>query len=90
MILYFQLLPVWPELSSPRCTGIKIGFLAFKNDSVSSVTSKNHQMSLKVFQKWFLLEKLEILTTLQKLTKNVGSLGKIIVGTGIEKLPKGQ
>ena len=30
------------------------------------------------------------LTTLQILSKNVGSLGKIIVATGFEKLPKGQ
>ena len=34
------------------------------------------------------LEKLKILTALQKLPKNVGYLGKIIVAQGFEKLPK--
>ena len=36
------------------------------------------------------LEKLKILTHLQKLLKYVGDLGKIIVATGFEKLPKVQ
>ena len=36
------------------------------------------------------LEKLKILTPLQKLPKNVGNLSKIIVATGFEKLPKVQ
>ena len=35
-------------------------------------------------------ETLKILTSLQKLLKNVGNLGKIIVATGFEKLPKKQ
>ena len=35
-------------------------------------------------------KKLKILTTLQKLAKNVGDLGKLIVATGFEKLPKVQ
>ena len=34
--------------------------------------------------------KLKILKTLQKLPKNVGDLGKIIVVTGFEKFPKVQ
>ena len=34
------------------------------------------------------VEKLKILTTFQKLPKNVGDLGKLIVATGFEKLPK--
>ena len=33
-------------------------------------------------------KKLKILTPLQKLAKNVGDLGKLIVATGFEKLPK--
>ena len=37
-----------------------------------------------------LLEKLMILTPLQKLPKHVGNLGKIIVATGFEWLPKVQ
>ena len=36
------------------------------------------------------LEKWKILTLLQKLPKNVGNLGKIIVATGFEKLSKMQ
>ena len=36
------------------------------------------------------LAKLKILTPVQKLPKNVGDLGKIIVAKGFEKLPKVQ
>ena len=36
------------------------------------------------------LEKCKILTPLQKLPKNVGDLGKIIVATGFERLHKVQ
>ena len=36
------------------------------------------------------LEKLKILTPLQKLPKNVWDLCKVIVATGFEKLPKVQ
>ena len=36
------------------------------------------------------LEKLNILTPLQELSKNVGDWGKLIVATGLEKLPKVQ
>ena len=36
------------------------------------------------------LEKLNFLTPLQKLLKNVGDLGKLIVAKGFEKLPKVQ
>ena len=36
------------------------------------------------------LEKLQILTPLQKLSKNVGDLVKLIVATRFEKLPKVQ
>ena len=34
------------------------------------------------------LEKLKISTPLQKMPENVGDLGKLIVATGFEKLPK--
>ena len=34
------------------------------------------------------LEKLKILTPLQKLSKDVGDLGKLIAAKGFEKLPK--
>ena len=36
------------------------------------------------------LEKLKILTPLQKLPKNAGDLGKLIVDKGFKKLPKVQ
>ena len=36
------------------------------------------------------LQKLQILTPLQRLPKNVGDLGKLIVAKGFEKLPKVQ
>ena len=36
------------------------------------------------------IEKWKILTTLQKLPKNVGNLAKLIVATSSEKLPKVQ
>ena len=36
------------------------------------------------------LEKFKVLIPLQKLTKNVGDLGKLIVAKGFEKLPKVQ
>ena len=36
------------------------------------------------------LEKLKILTPLQKLLNNMGDLGKLIVAIGFEKLPKDQ
>ena len=36
------------------------------------------------------LEKLKILTPSQKLAKNVGDLGKIIVAKGFKKVPKVQ
>ena len=37
-----------------------------------------------------LLEKIKILTTLQKLPENVGDLGKLIVAKGFELMPKVQ
>ena len=36
------------------------------------------------------LEKLKILTPLQKLPKNVGDLGKLIIAKGFKKFPKVQ
>ena len=36
------------------------------------------------------LEKLKILTPLQKLPKNVGDLGEVIAAKGFKKLPKVQ
>ena len=52
---------------------------------------KNRQMSIKVAQKWMIkVENLKISTPLQKLLKNVGESGKLIVAKGLKKLPKVQ
>ena len=56
----------------------------------SSVTSKKLPNVYKSCQKIISIEKLKILTPLQKLPKNVGDLGELIVATGFEKLPKVQ
>ena len=44
----------------------------------------------RICPKMISLVKLKILTPLQKLPKNVGDLGKLIVAKGYEKLPKVQ
>ena len=49
---------------------------------------KRRQMSIKVAQKMISLQKLNISLPLQKLLKNVGDLGKLIVAKGFEKSPK--
>ena len=51
----------------------------------TSVTSKK---SPNVYKGCPKIEKLKILTPLEKLSKNVGDLGKLIVAKGFEKLPK--
>ena len=47
-------------------------------------------MSIKVAQKTISREKLNILTPLQKLPKNVGNSGNLIVAKDFKKLPKVQ
>ena len=54
----------------------------------TSVTSKKSPNVYKSCTKMMPLEKLKILTRLQKLPKNVGDSGKLIVAKGFEKLPK--
>ena len=49
---------------------------------------RNRQMSIKVTQKMISLEKWYILTPLQKMTKNVGDLGKLVVAKAFKNLPK--
>ena len=44
----------------------------------------------KSYSEMISVEKWKILTHLQKLPKNVGDLGKIIVAIGFEKFPKVQ
>ena len=48
------------------------------------------QIVYKSCLKMISLEKLNILTPLQKLPKNMEDLGKLIVGKGFEKLPNVQ
>ena len=56
----------------------------------SCVPGKKLPSIYKSCPKMVSLEKLNMLTTLQKLPKNVGDLGKLIVVTGFENLPKFQ
>ena len=51
---------------------------------------KSCQIATKNCPKMISREKKKILTPLQKLPTTVGNLGKIIVATGFEKLPKVQ
>ena len=53
-----------------------------------SVTSKKSPNVYESCPKMISLEKLKILTPLQKLPKNVVDLGKLIVAIGFEQLPK--
>ena len=60
---------------------------------LSSIDSVTRKKSPKVYQscpKMISLEKLKILTPLQKLPKNVGDLGKLIIAKCFKKLPKVQ
>ena len=45
-------------------------------------------MSTKLAQKMILLEKLQMLTPLQKLPKNVGDLGKVLLPQALKSCPK--
>ena len=55
-----------------------------------SVTSKKLPNVDKNCPKMISLQILKILIPIQKLPKNVGDLGKLIVANGFEKLPKVQ
>ena len=68
-----------------RCTSSEQPLLMVVN-----VTSKKSPNIYERCPKMISLEKLKIFTLLQKLLKNVGDLGKLIVVTGFEKLPKVQ
>ena len=56
----------------------------------ASVTRKKSPNVYKSCPKMISIEKLKILTLLQKLPKNVGDLVTLIVAKGFEKLPKVQ
>ena len=58
-----------------------------EEDKQASVTSKKLPNVYKICSKMISLEKLKILTPLQKLPKNVGDLGKLIVAKGFKRLP---
>ena len=62
----------------------------FHLDTDSVWPVKNRQNVYKSYPKMISLEKSKIFTPLQKLSKNVGDLGKLIVCKGFEKLPKVQ
>ena len=55
---------------------------------VSSVTRKKSPNVYESCPKIISLEKLKTLTPLQKLPKNVGNLGKLIVAKGFKSCPK--
>ena len=57
---------------------------------IGSVTSKKSPNVCKSCPTMISLEKLKVLSPLQKLPKNVGDLDKLIVSKGFEKLPKVQ
>ena len=82
--LTFKMMPMGLD---SKCL-VRTDLLVFVTVNLSSVTSKNCQISIKVAPKCISLENLRILTTLQKLPKNVGDLGKLIVAIDFEKLPK--
>ena len=66
---------------------------AIRFDELSLMTSVSRKKSPNVYKscpKPISVENLKILTTLQKLSKNVGDLGKLIVAKGFKKLPKVQ
>ena len=62
-----------------RCGGVEV---------VGSVTRKKSPNVYKICPKMISIEKWYILTTLQKMPKNVGDLGKLIVAKGFKNLPK--
>ena len=54
----------------------------------NSVTRKKSPNVYKSCPKMILLEKFKVLTPLQKMPKNVGGLGKLIVAKGLKSCPK--
>ena len=60
------------------------------NSKESSVTRKKSQNVYKSCPKMISLEKLKVLSHLQKLSKNVADSGNLIVVEGFKNLPKVQ
>ena len=75
----------WTQWPQPLLVGKKSDFI-----TTTSVTRKKLPNVYKSCLKMILLEKWWILTPLQKMSKNVGYLGKLIVTKGFTKLPKVQ
>ena len=75
-------------LSERRLSFVR--YFQVKMSDTHSVTSKKFPSVYKSCPKTILLEKLKILTPLQKLPKNVWHLGKLIVAPGFEWFPKVQ
>ena len=75
---------------SNRVRNSLVGRYAQSNICTISVTSKKLPNVYKSCPKLISIEKLKILTPLQKLFKNIGDLCKLIVAKGFEKLPKVQ
>ena len=80
-VIFWMIVPMW------RLFSIRLSILAWM---FTSVTSKKLPSVYKSYPKMISPKTWKILTPLQKLPKNVGNLGKIIVATGFEKLPKVQ
>ena len=74
--------------SEPRCRLHTRGCLLTMKAALE--TCKKSPNVYKSCPKIISLEKFKILTPLQKLPKNVGDLGKLIVATGFQMLPKVQ
>ena len=69
----------------------KSGSIETKFSPIANLTSTILSLlHIIVAQKMISLAKWKIFTTLQKLPKYVGNLGKIIAETGFEKLPEMQ
>ena len=62
----------------------------FEKEDTEAVWPEKVAKCLQKLPKKISLEKWKILTPLQKLSKNMGNLGKIILATGFEKLPEVQ
>ena len=67
-----------------------VKYCSYYADLLSKTLSKKSPNVYESCQKTISLEKLKILTPLQKMPKNVEDLGKLIVAWGFEKFPKVQ
>ena len=80
----------WPSFFKKTMVGNKGLLFDVASHVTSSVTRKKLPNVYKSCPKIISLEKWLILTPSQKLPKNVGDLGKLIVAKGLEIFPKVQ